>query len=218
MPDVVHRGGFPLAPVARAVVDGARRLSSPREATELLADVVQRGLCTAAELSVELEAAQRRGTAIPRAVLRDVGAGVRSVAERDAKALWRRSGLPEPWWNAAVYTVDGRLLGITDAWWDDVAFAWEINSFAWHLQPKDYAREQAKTAAFAAAGIPVLPTLARRLADEAPAVLRELREAYRHAATRPGHRCAPCANQASLQQCDIPPTQSQQCHIAATPR
>jgi hypothetical protein len=185
MPEAVHRDGLPLAPVARAAVDGARRLSSPREATELIADVVQRGLCTAAELSAELEAAQRRGTAIPRAVLRDVGAGVRSVAERDAKALWRRSGLPEPWWNAAVYAVDGRLLGIADAWWDDVAFAWEINSFAWHLRPNDYAREQAKTAAFATAGIPVLPTLARRLVDDSATVLHELREAHRHAVSRP---------------------------------
>jgi hypothetical protein len=185
MPEAVRRGGIPLAPVARAAIDGARRLASPREATELLADVVQRGLCAVADLSSELEAAQRRGTAIPRAVLRDVGAGVRSIAERDARALWRRSGLPEPWWNAAIYTADGELLGIADAWWDEVALAWEINSFTWHLDPSNYAREQAKTASFAAAGIPVLPTLARRLAEDATAVLRELRAAHWHAAGRP---------------------------------
>jgi hypothetical protein len=185
MPVPVRRGGLPLAPVARAVIDGARQLSSPREATELLADAVQRRLCTVSQLWCELEAAQRRGTAIARAVLRDVSAGTRSVAERDAKAVWRRSGLPEPWWNAAIHGADGRLLGIADAWWDDVALAWEINSVAWHLGPQDYAREQARAALFAAAGIPVLPTLPKRLTDDAAAVVRELREAHRHAATRP---------------------------------
>jgi hypothetical protein len=184
MPAAVLRREIPLAPAPRAVVDGARRLASPRVATELLADAVQRGLCTVGELSSEVEAAQRRGTAIVRAVLRDVSGGVRSVAERDAKTVWRRSGLPEPWWNAAVYAQDGTFLGIADAWWNDVALAWEINSIAWHLQPQDYAREQSRTALFTAAGVPVLPTLAKRLTHDAVAVLRELQQAYRHAASR----------------------------------
>jgi hypothetical protein len=184
MPAAVLRRGVPLAPVPRAVVDGARRLASPREITELLADAVQRGLCTVNQLGFEVEAAQRRGTAIPRAVLRDVSIGIRSAAEGDAKAVWRRSGLPEPWWNAAVYTEGGRLLGIADAWWDDVAMAWEINSVTWHLRPEDYAREQARSALFAAAGVPVLPTTPRRLTSDVAAVLQELQGIYRHAASR----------------------------------
>jgi hypothetical protein len=185
MPHAVQRGGMPLAPVPRAVVDGARRLASPEQVTELLADAVQRSLCTVGQLWTEIEAAQRRGTAIPRAVLRDVTAGVRSAAERMAKAVWRRTGLPEPWWNAAVYDDTGSLLGVADAWWDGAALAWEINSVAWHLAPGDYAREQARTARFTAAGIPVLPTLPKRLVDEPAAVVRELRQAHRHASARP---------------------------------
>jgi hypothetical protein len=184
MPAAVLRRGVPLAPVPRAVVDGARRLASPREITELLADAVQRGHCTVNQLGFEVEAAQRRGTAIPRAVLRDVSIGIRSAAEGDAKAVWRRSRLPEPWWNAAVYTEGGRLLGIADAWWDDVAMAWEINSVTWHLRPEDYAREQARSALFAAAGVPVLPTTPRRLTSDVAAVLQELQGIYRHAASR----------------------------------
>lgn len=185
LPAAVVRDGIPLAPVARAVIDGARRLSVHGEATELLADAVQRRLCTVGQLWCEIEAAQRRGTAIPRAVLRDVGVGVRSAAERSARAVWRRSGLPEPWWNATVYDAAGRQLGIVDAWWDDIALAWEINSFTWHLGPQDYAREQAKTARFTAAGVAVLPTLPRRLTEDATAVLGELQDAYRHATARP---------------------------------
>jgi hypothetical protein len=176
---------MPVAPVPRALVDGARRLSSPQQTTELLADAVQRGFCTIGQLRSEIEAAQRRGTAIPRAVLREVSAGVRSAAERAAMTLWRRSGLPQPWWNAAVYDSDGSLLGVADAWWDDVALAWEINSIAWHLAPEDYAREQARTARFTAAGIPILPTLPRRLVDDPATVVQELQNAYRHAGARP---------------------------------
>ena len=86
MPSAVLRSGVPLAPVQRAVVDGARRLDSPREITELIADAVQRGLCTVSELGSEVEAAQRRGTALPRAVLRDVSIEVRAVGRG------RRSG------------------------------------------------------------------------------------------------------------------------------
>lgn len=185
MPGPVHRRGFPLAPVARAVIDAARRISDPREAVELLSDAVQRGLCTVGELVDEVEAAQRQGTAVPRAMLRDVGAGSRSAAERDARAVWRATGLPEPWWNAPVYDADGRLIGIADGWWDEVALAWEINSYAWHLGPRDYAREQARAARFAAAGVTLLPTIPTRLRHDRAAVVAELRAAHLHAASRP---------------------------------
>ncbi len=185
MPLPVHRRGVPLAPVARAVVDAARRLGDPREVVELLADAVQRGLCTVVDLCTEVEAAQRQGTAVPRALLRDVSAGARSAAESDARRLWRSTGLPEPWWNAPVHLLDGTPLGIADAWWDDVALAWEINSFTWHLSPEHYAREQAKSARFTAAGVPVLPTIPTRLRDERGTVIDELRSAYGEAARRP---------------------------------
>lgn len=188
LPVPIVRGGFPLAPPARAVCDAVRRLRSQREITELVSDAVQRGLCTAAQLSVELTEGGRRGSSTPRRVLQDVSAGVRSAAEADAKRLWERSGLPEPWWNARVCDADGRLLGIADAWWDDVALAWEINSFEWHLAPDDYAREQEKRARFAAVGVNVLPTLPRRLRTHRAEVLDELKKAYASSAARPRPR------------------------------
>lgn len=202
LPRPVVRGGVPLAPVARAVVDAARRLRSEREITELISDAVQRGLCTVAQLAAELAMCAPRGSATPRRVLRGVSAGARSAAERDAQKLWRRSGLPEPWWNAAVHDSGGRLLGIADAWWDDVALAWEINSYAWHLSPADYARETAKDARFTAAGVAVLPTLPTRLTRDGNAVLAELRGAHTHAASRP----RPAVRAARPQQGGFTPT------------
>lgn len=185
LPTPVVREGYPLAPPARAVIDAARRLRSRREITELVSDAVQRRLCTVTQLSIELSEGGRRGSSTPRTVLEDVRAGVLSAAEADAKKLWRSSGLPEPWWNARVYGVDGGLLGIADAWWDDVCLAWEINSFEWHLAPEDYAREQEKRARFAAAGVNVLPTLPRRMRTHRNEVLEELRRAYQAAAAHP---------------------------------
>ena len=185
LPDPVVRRGVPLAPPGRAAIDAARRIVDPADVTELLADTVQRGLCGVHELADEVEAAQRRGTAVPRSVLRDVGAGVRSTAESDAKRLWARSGLPEPWWNAPVHDERGRFLGIADAWFDDVALVWEINSVAWHLSPEDYAREQERTARFVAAGVPVLPSQPARLRRDRAAVLAELCDAHARAGLRP---------------------------------
>ena len=46
----LYVAGMPLAPVPRAVVDGARRLILAAQVTELLADAVQRGLCTVGQL------------------------------------------------------------------------------------------------------------------------------------------------------------------------
>jgi hypothetical protein len=185
LPQAVVQLGVPLAPVSRAAVDAARRIAAPATVAELMADTVQRGLCTVRELADEVDDAQRRGTAVPRRVLRDVGEGVRSAAEADAKRLWARSGLPEPWWNAPVHDRKGRLLGVADAWFDEVALAWEINSVEWHVLPEDYAREQERTARFVAAGVFVLPTQPRRLRPDPRAVIEELREAHGQAAARP---------------------------------
>ena len=80
----------------RACLDAARRLRSAAQITELIADTVQRQLCTPAHLAAELREGSQRGTAMPRRVLADVADGVRSTAERDAKRLLARSNLPEP--------------------------------------------------------------------------------------------------------------------------
>jgi hypothetical protein len=179
------REGVPLAPVPRACLDGARRLHRAAEITELIADTVQRGLCTPAQLATELQEGSQRGSAMPRRVLADIADGVRSTAERDAKRLVARSGLPAPWWNVPVYDDRGRLLGIADGWFDEVALAWEINSYAWHLLPRYYANEVKRTAGLTAAGVAVLPVLPTSLRDDGDGCLAELEAAYAAAARRP---------------------------------
>jgi hypothetical protein len=125
------------------------------------------------------------GSATPRRVLVDVSEGIRSTAERDAKRLVARSGLPAPWWNVPVYDERGRLLGIADAWFDEVALAWEINSYAWHLNPESYAREITRTADMTAANVVVLPVLPTALHRDPDGSMATLVAAYAGAARRP---------------------------------
>lgn len=185
MPEAVMKERIPLAPLPRACMDAARRLRSAADVTELLAEPVQRRLCTVGALADELAAASRRGTARPRAVLDAIGAGIRSAAERAASDLWREAGLPDPSWNCTVSTADGRLLGIADCWVDDVAMVWEIESTEWHLSPSDHERTVERAAAFTAAGAVYVASKPSKIAREPVAVVSMLRAAYQQARARP---------------------------------
>jgi hypothetical protein len=184
-PPPMVRGGIPLAPVARACMDAVRRRDRPGDITELLSDAVQRGLCTVAALVQELEHTTRRGTAVPRSVLRDVAEGVRSAAERQAKEVWRRSGLPPARWNVAVYDEEGRFLGVADCWADDVAMVWEIESTEWHMSPADHDTTVERAAAFTAAGAVYTATKPRKLRTDPYGVAALLRATYERARARP---------------------------------
>lgn len=116
---------------------------------------------------------------------REVGEGVRSAAELDAKKLLIRAGLPPAVWNVEVFDARGRLLGVADCWFDDVALAWEIDSTEWHLSPADHDRTVRRAAAFGAAGAIVFPSKPGDVRRAGAAVIAQLRAAHAHAATRP---------------------------------
>ena len=177
-------GRWPLAPIARAALDGARRLEIRDEIRALLAEVVQRGRCSPAELNAELAGGSGRGTRLPREVLREVSDGVRSVAEADARAIAQRSGLPAPLWNAKLYDRYGRFIAMPDAWFDDVGMAWEIDSREFHLSPTDCERTLERRSAMMAEGIVVLHTLPKKLTHRTDAT-DELRRTYATAARSP---------------------------------
>lgn len=186
LPAPVKRGGIGWAPVTRALLDAVRRMQCADEVRAALAGAVQRSLTTPARLLAELDAGSSRGSALPRAVLREeIASGVHSVAEADALRLARRSGLPAPAWNVDVYAPTGRFLARPDAWFDEVALAWEIDSHEFHLSPADHARTLERDAVMAAEGVAVLHTLPSQLRREPQKVLGRLRRAYRQAARRP---------------------------------
>jgi hypothetical protein len=186
MPSPRSVDGWPAAPRVRAVLDASRRIRRLDDVRALLAEAIQRGLCTVDELVIELEAGSRAGSARPRRVLREVAVGVRSVAEINAHRLAKRSAvLPAFQWNVPIRDVHGALIAIPDAWADDVALAWEIDSYEFHLSPEQYDRTLRRHATMVAAGIVVAHTTPARLRREPDQVLRELEAAYRQALIRP---------------------------------
>jgi hypothetical protein len=184
MPAVVMKDGIPLAELTRACVDASRRIRSAADVTELLAEPVQRRMCTVMALHRELESGSRRGSARPRAALGALGAGVRSTAERAARHLWAAAGLPEPLWNCTIHTDAGDLLGIADCWIDDVAMVWEIESTEWHLSPAAHARTVERAAKFTAAGAIYVATKPSKLLRDPADVVAMLRAVYRQAQAR----------------------------------
>jgi len=177
--------GVPCTPPERAVLDAARRLGSLDAVRDLLADAVQGRHCTVAALRTEIDRGSRRGTAVARIVLAQISDGVRSVAEADARVLWRRTGLPPLAWNATVTDAHGRFIAVPDGWADDVAMAWEIDSYAFHLSPAAYRKTLDRHSRMTSSGIVVVHTLPARIRKEPATVRAELRGAYEAAARRP---------------------------------
>ena len=184
LPEATMRNDFPVAPNARATIDAARRLRGTEEVGQLLIEAIQRGRCSPRALAWEIENGSPRGTALPRRLLSE-WQDLRSVAEGRAKKLSRRLRLAPSHWNAAVHDATGRYIGRPDAWWDDVALAWEIDSIEFHFHRSDYSRTLERNSRYAAAGIPVVQTLPSRLETAPDEVLAELQDAHRAAAARP---------------------------------
>jgi hypothetical protein len=157
LPDRVMRRGLPLAPVARALVDACREMSNLDAVRELVAEVIQRGMCTLAELTVEVLSAARQRTALGREVLREMEAGVRSVVEAKTRSILERLGIRQPMWNADLFTSDGEFVARPDAFWEELAAAMELDSMRWHLGPRDYKRTQERQRRMTNLGILVLP-------------------------------------------------------------
>jgi hypothetical protein len=187
MPRAHNAGGFPVVPAERAVVDACRQLRSPDEATALVAAAIQKGRCTPESLAAEART-NRFGTKLARTVLKELGRA-ESVAERDARRLSRRIRLTTPHWNVTIATPDGLFIGKPDAWFDDVALAWEIDSKAFHYGPRDYERTLARNTRYAAAGILVVQTLPTRLRDNPDAVAQELKKATKQQRPAHAHQC-----------------------------
>ncbi|HEX3004990.1 MAG TPA: hypothetical protein VHO27_12325 [Angustibacter sp.] len=182
---VAHRG-LPVAPVARCTIDAARQLADRSAVRELVAEVVQRRLCTVKELTDALAAAANQRSALPREVLGEVEAGVRSVAEAHTREVFARHGIPQPRWNWALYTVDGEHVVTPDGWWDDIGCALQIDSMRYHLGPRLYRRTQQLQRALARYDVPFLPVAPSDILEDEDGFVAEVR-AFRatHAAHQP---------------------------------
>jgi hypothetical protein len=157
MPAPTQHSGLVMAPVARCVIDACRQMQRLGDVRELVAEVVQRGLCTASDLVEALSTAANQRSALPREAVAEIHAGVRSVAEAHTREVFARHGIPQPRWNWALYTVDGEHVATPDGWWDDIGCALQIDSMRYHLGPRLYRRTQQLQRALACYDVPFLP-------------------------------------------------------------
>ena len=186
MPSSRVRDGVRCAPVHRAVLDAARRLTRLDEARALLAEAVQRRMTTVAALRQELEAGSCRGTALVRAVLVELESGVRSASEAWCREIVAgMEDMPPVRWNASLYWADGTFLACVDGFVDELALAIEVDSFEYHADPVAFDATLRRQALLTGAGVLVLAVTPRRLQADPELVRRDLRRACEQARARP---------------------------------
>ncbi|WAL64764.1 hypothetical protein ORV05_28000 [Amycolatopsis cynarae] len=176
-PVVIER--VPVAPLARALFDAARRMTDLSAVRAMIKEAVGRGLCDPRDLQREIESGSTIGSALPRRVVHEIHAAVRSASEAWAREILRRSGLPEPEWQVELEDQDGVFLGHADAYWAEVGLLWRIAWAEFSLE------DQEPNPAPAGAGAIVVETLPSQLRDNPLRVIEQLRKAYETAAGRP---------------------------------
>ena len=177
MPDKTWlHDGIRWALPARAVADAVRGQMDLRDVRAVVADAVQQGKCTVQQLAAELNAGPRQGSSALRLALVEVADGNRSVAEGDLRRLIIGGRLPEPMYNADLYSGE-TFIARPDAWWPDAGVAAEVDSREWHTSPTGWERTQKRHARMSAHGIIVLHFAPRRIRTDGAAVVSELRAA-----------------------------------------
>lgn len=184
-PSPMMKDGIPFAPAARATVDACRFIARLDDVRDLVASTVQWRRCSLSDLTEEIRRAARQRTALSRAVLREVDAGIRSVSEARAREIFDKYGVPCPLWNVDLLRPDGSFFLRPDAFWPSVAAALEIDSLAWHLAPASYRRTKARERRLILHGVLVLAYTPAEILDDPEAFAREVIRFLDLAARRP---------------------------------
>jgi hypothetical protein len=186
MPEWVYvTGPIRFAKPARAVADAARTLARFDDVRGIVCDAVQRRACTAGELAEELQAGPAKGATLFREALAEIGDGVRSVAEADARVLILRSDLPKPMFNAQLFDADGVFIATVDAWWQEAGVAAEVDSRAYHFTAEDQDRTTDRHDRLIAHGILALHFSPKRIKTDGPGVISDIRSAIAKGLARP---------------------------------
>lgn len=178
MPTRVYKAkGLRYTLPARAVADAARDMARLSDVRALVAAAVQQGKCSLEELLTEFKDGPSRGSRLLRVVLREIGDGIRSVAEGDLKQLIDASDLDPPEYNVALYAEDGTFLGIADTWWKRAAVAGKLDSVQYHMSPEDYKRTTMRHNRLTAHGITVLHFLPASIKRDGGTIIADLEKA-----------------------------------------
>jgi hypothetical protein len=164
---------------ARAVADTVRDLTDLREVRAIVAGAVQQRICTSELLAAELPARPVAGTAVLRAVLAEVAAGIRSGPEADLRHLIIGAGLPMPLFNCTL-RLGGAFFAQPDVYWPEHGVVVEVDSWQWHSEPEAWAQTLRRHNRLEAAGLRVLHFSPRQIRTEPRDVVSQIAAALAH--------------------------------------
>ncbi|HEX5016096.1 MAG TPA: hypothetical protein VFX15_00745 [Actinomycetes bacterium] len=180
MPEPITLHGYPVAPLARAAFDAARRLASRQEIRAFLLEAVQRRLITIDDLRAEVTNGQRRWTAILREVIGDARVGVRSVQEARLRDVIVNSDLPEPLWNPRLETLSGQFIAEPDGYYEEIGLALELDSRQHHfIDAQQFERTWTRHNTYNRYGIVAEHIIPSTLSANPQAVLADIRALLR---------------------------------------
>jgi hypothetical protein len=175
LPAAWMRDGLPTAPVARAVMDAARRCSDGDAVRALIFEVVQRGLTTPEAIEDERLRGQKRGRRFAGIALEEVYAGVRSVPEADVRRAFESRGVAGLLYNPRLYLPDGTFLASPDVYDPLTGTALEVDSREHHFQVQTWEATMARHGRMTAAGLGVLHVPPSRIGTDPDGLVDEFR-------------------------------------------
>jgi very-short-patch-repair endonuclease len=185
MPESLSAGPIRFAGPARAVADAARDMNKFDDVRSVLYGAVQNRVCSAADLAAELREGPTQGCSPARSVIGELATGIRSRAENDLRLLVKRGKLPEPAFNAKLFTLDGEFVAMVDGWWEEAGVAAEVDSRAYHTDPKAQEKDRNRHDRLIAHGVFPLHFSPRRIKSEGKDILGEIDAAIKHGRKRP---------------------------------
>jgi hypothetical protein len=185
MPAVYRVGQVRYAAAARAIADAAHWYTNLDDVRAVVAEAVQKQVCSIAELGIELARSDNRDSSRLRTALAEVRAGVRSAAEAQFRDRIIRSDLPAPQFNVYLRAADGTSIGEVDAWWADAGVAAEIDSQEYHFYRDGWLKTDAKHSRMLRHDIRPHHFAPNRVTSDWPGVYAELKASINHGLKRP---------------------------------
>ena len=165
IPDRDPWPGPARAAVPRSTADHALTLHRV-DVRALIAEVVREHKASLEELAAELHAGPRRGSALLRRALVEIGAGAASAPEAEAARLLRRAKIPGFEQNARIELPDGSYY-IADLYWRELRAILEIDSREYHFSPAGWRATMDRDLVLTTLGYSVVHRPPSALADPA---------------------------------------------------
>lgn len=188
MPRARERHGLDVAEPVHALADACRLTRDLVTVRALVTGCLRSAQVTVGALFAELDEGPRKGSALLRAALEEYGDGVRSVAESEARQRLLALSIPPPRFNVDLVDGNGDLLARPDAYWEEAALAFEVDSRRHHGDMAGWEHTQRRHALLAANGVTTMHASPHRIHTDWSRLGPEVEAAYHLGRTHPAPR------------------------------